>query len=140
MADPTGTNGDISVDPLFVLSPTPGDDGQWGTADDEPGDLHLKTGSLCVDAGDTTAVAAGSVDLDGGPRIFGVHVDIGVDEFMPGDFNNDNRVNQSDFELFKACFSGPMIPYANGCQDRDLDGDNDIDQSDFGLFQVLLAE
>ena len=118
--------GDISADPLFV--------------DRQAGDYHLLPGSPCIDAGDDAAVLPGSLDLDGGPRIQGAHVDIGADEFMPGDFNHDNRVDQTDFESFKACVSGPAIPCTDGCRDKDLDGDNDVDQTDFGLFQVALTE
>ncbi|MBP7933041.1 MAG: SUMF1/EgtB/PvdO family nonheme iron enzyme [Phycisphaerae bacterium] len=41
-----------------------------------------------------------------------------------------------DFELFVACFSGPVIPYREKCADWDLDVDGDVDQSDFGIFQL----
>jgi parallel beta-helix repeat protein len=39
--DPTGTDGNISEDPLFVLTPGPGSDGEWGTEDDEIGRAHV---------------------------------------------------------------------------------------------------
>jgi predicted outer membrane repeat protein len=65
IADPTGTNGNISVDPLLVSTT----------------DLHLGTGSPCIDAGDDTVVGIGWRDVDGQVRNAGEHVDIGADEF-----------------------------------------------------------
>jgi len=65
VSDPTGTDGNISVDPLF-LNPV--------------GDYHLAANSPCIGAGDDGAVEVGWLDLDGQPRINGAHVDIGADE------------------------------------------------------------
>ena len=53
----------------------------------------------------------------------------------PGDFDSDGDVDSADFDLFKACVSGPAIPYPPGCSSKDLDADGDADQSDFGIFQ-----
>ncbi len=64
MADPTGTNGNISIDPLLLSS----------------ADFHLAPNSPCIDAGEDSAVGAGWLDLDGQPRLSGAHVDIGADE------------------------------------------------------------
>ncbi|GMV36949.1 MAG: hypothetical protein AMXMBFR61_14570 [Fimbriimonadales bacterium] len=61
---------DISVDPKF-----------WNLA---LGDLHLKDGSPCVDAGDDSFVQPGQTDIDGQLRIYGPRVDIGADEWAPG--------------------------------------------------------
>ncbi|HEY3267672.1 MAG TPA: right-handed parallel beta-helix repeat-containing protein [Armatimonadota bacterium] len=69
VTDPTGTNGNISVDPLFVNASV--------------GDYRLLTGSPCVDAGDDAVFGLGEVDLDGKPRKMGAHVDIGCYEFAP---------------------------------------------------------
>jgi predicted outer membrane repeat protein len=68
ITDPTGTNGNISVDPLLT--------GRNG---------HLLPGSPCIDAGDNSS--AGGVDVDGETRIAGVSVDIGADEFLPTTVN-----------------------------------------------------
>ena len=65
LTDPTGAVGNVSVDPLFVRTPTPGADGLWGTADDDPGDLHLRAGSPCIDAGDNGGRAGGHSDRSG---------------------------------------------------------------------------
>jgi hypothetical protein len=61
--------GNLDADPLFVLAPAPGLDGVWGTGDDQCGDLRLRAGSPCIDAGDNSAVPAGLFhDLAGNPR------------------------------------------------------------------------
>ncbi len=66
LANPTGTDGNISTDPLFVETPNAGPDGEWGTHDDYLGDLHLSSGSPSIDAGDNTAVPIDILtDLDG---------------------------------------------------------------------------
>jgi len=70
ITDPTGTIGNISVDPLFV--------------DRDNGDYHLQSGSPCIDTGDDSVVTAGQTDMDGKPRISGAHVDMGAYEFIAG--------------------------------------------------------
>jgi hypothetical protein len=66
VADPTGTHGNISVDPRLANVPY--------------GEVHLQPGSPCEDTGDDSLVHAGWQDMDGQPRIAGAHVDIGADE------------------------------------------------------------
>ena len=56
--------GNIDADPLFVRSPDPGPDGNWGTEDDDYGDLRLSPGSPCIDAGDNSAVPEDTLDLN----------------------------------------------------------------------------
>src|SRR6185503_20422233 len=77
LANPTGTNGNISVDPLFEQPPNSGLDGLWGTSDDNPGDLHLSDGSPCIDSGDPAFVPppGAELDLDGRPRIWDGNLD-----------------------------------------------------------------
>ena len=73
----------IGVDPRFVQNPSPGADGTWGTADDDPGDLHLTAESPAINLGDSSAVPPQLVtDLDGLPRIHGGRVDIGAYEYQ----------------------------------------------------------
>lgn len=66
IADLTGTDGNISADPLLV---------------DPATDFHLQTGSPCINAGDGTVVPPGDLDFDRHPRIAGGQVDIGAYEF-----------------------------------------------------------
>ncbi|MCC6484011.1 MAG: hypothetical protein IT209_04110, partial [Armatimonadetes bacterium] len=59
----------ISADPLF--------------ADRANGDFHLQSASPCIDAGLDSAVPSWLLtDMDGQPRISGLHVDIGADEYV----------------------------------------------------------
>lgn len=61
--------GNVDVDPGFVRAPDPGADGQWGTADDDGGDLRLLPGSPCIDSGNSGEVPGPlTTDLDGNPR------------------------------------------------------------------------
>ncbi len=67
LTDPTGTNGNIAVDPQLPA----------GAA---YGEFHLQPSSPCRDAGDSSVVQPGWTDIDGQPRIQGAAVDIGADE------------------------------------------------------------
>ncbi len=68
--------GNINQDPLFV--------------DPANGNFHLQSGSPCIDAGDNTAPEIPGLDFDGDDRIIdgdgngNAIVDMGVDEFAPG--------------------------------------------------------
>jgi hypothetical protein len=66
LTDPTGTAGNVSVDPLLA-------DGAYGN-------IHLQPGSPCIDAGNDAAVQPGWLDMDRQARTMGLHVDIGADE------------------------------------------------------------
>ncbi|UCG33953.1 MAG: DUF1565 domain-containing protein, partial [Phycisphaerales bacterium] len=67
ISDPTGTDGNISADPLL--------------ADRAYGNMHIQPDSPCADAG-SNADVAGDKDIDGQPRLQpgGGTVDIGADE------------------------------------------------------------
>jgi predicted outer membrane repeat protein len=76
-----GGVGNIGYEPLFVRDPSAGADGMWGTADDDLGDLHLRCGSPCLDAGiNNTDPPLPSTDLDGKARIVDSIVDMGAYE------------------------------------------------------------
>jgi hypothetical protein len=66
-ADPTGANGNLSADPVFV--------------DAAGGDYHLAAGSPSIDAGDNAAPELPATDIDGERRVMNGRVDQGVDEF-----------------------------------------------------------
>ncbi|MEI6915953.1 MAG: right-handed parallel beta-helix repeat-containing protein [Armatimonadota bacterium] len=85
--------GDISADPLFVSRAS--------------GDLHLSHLSPCIDAGLDSAVIS-EMDLDGLPRITGVHVDIGADEYMPPPIITDDGVYTSITTELHATWISPF--------------------------------
>lgn len=66
LADLTGVNGNLALDPFFL---------DWAG-----GDWRLRTASPCVDSGNDTVVDPGEKDFYGNPRIIGAHVDIGAAE------------------------------------------------------------
>jgi len=77
------SNGNIDDDPMFVRDPNDGSDG-WGAGDnDDFGDLHLQIGSPCINEGNPDFVAGNQTDIDGQPRVIGLRVDMGADEFEP---------------------------------------------------------
>jgi len=73
-SDPTGTEGNISADPMFV--------------DSENGDYHLQENSPCIDVGTNDAPELPDTDFEGDPRIVDGDndatrtVDIGADEYL----------------------------------------------------------
>ena len=78
-------NNNIDDYPMFVREPSDGGDG-WGAGEnDDYGDLHLLSGSPCIDAGSSWLyVGLGEEDMDGQRRIMGRTVDMGADEFFVG--------------------------------------------------------
>lgn len=134
--------GSIESAPLFVGAPSLSNGGAFVA-----GDLHLASGSPCLDAGDNGAVPAGlTTDLDGlarrvddadAPNVgLGTppHVDMGCFErqLQPctGDVNGDSSVNLSDLAILLASF-GTQTGATLG--DGDLDGDGDVDLTDLAL-------
>jgi hypothetical protein len=71
---PSGAScaGLIDSDPKFIREPSRGTDGEWGTDDDDYGDLRVERDSPVIDAGDNSAAATLSVDLVGNPRLVDV--------------------------------------------------------------------
>lgn len=150
MTDPTGTYGNISADPWFVRTPDAGPDGVWATADDDAGDVHLRFGSACIDAGNNT-YAAGDLDLDGLPRLVDgdengtVLVDMGPYEFQglppvcSGDANCDGVIDWHDIDFFvaamndnTAAWQAMFAPGAPAClfANNDVDSDGTVNWRD----------
>ena len=70
-----------------MRDPSAGADGKWGTADDDPGDLHLTATSAAVNGGDNALAVDDkgqplAKDQEGRPRVFDDLVDIGAYEFQ----------------------------------------------------------
>jgi outer membrane protein assembly factor BamB len=77
--------------PMFVRDANDGGDG-WGDdpctpgvdegANDDFGDLHLLSGSPCINVGNPFSwIGPEGVDIDGQPRLMGGRIDMGADEF-----------------------------------------------------------
>jgi hypothetical protein len=113
IADPTGTDGNISIDPLFVDRPD--------------GDFTLLPTSPCLDAG-SNPDANGASDLDGYPRIADGNedgsavVEIGAYEYHSywyGDLNCDDVVGPLDVDPFVLALIDPAA-YAAAYPDCDI--------------------
>jgi hypothetical protein len=93
-----------------------------------------------------TVISGGGFSLTGG---FWGLIPPPCTTFAPADFNQDCSVDATDFAIFKACVSGPNVPYnpaalPPGCtlapdaQEHiaaDFNHDGDVDQDDYGIFQ-----
>jgi hypothetical protein len=108
--------GNIDADPLLAM-----------------GDLHLKPGSPCIDAGNNVAVPADTFDLDG---------DGDTTEPLPLDLHDSPRFFDDPATADSGQGTAPIadmgayeyvivVPVGSA----DLDGDGDVDVDDFGLFQ-----
>ena len=62
-----------------------------------------------------------------------VTVTLDVKTVLP-DLDADGDVDQSDYGLFQACYSGTGVIATSGCQMADFDGDNDVDGEDRTVF------
>jgi len=127
LTDPTGTDGNISADPMLVRNPSDGGDG-WGDdpatpdvdegANDDFGDLRMRAGSPAINAGDPGFVPQpGETDLDGHARVLCGRVDMGAYEFGIGDYDCDQSVDMADFAAWDTCMGGPSgaeLRMANG--------------------------
>lgn len=59
---------------------------------------------------------------------------------VPGDYNGDGAVGDSDLQALAACLAGPVGVVLPGCAALSLDGDADVDLHDFAMFaRVWLA-
>ncbi|MHC4089611.1 MAG: right-handed parallel beta-helix repeat-containing protein [Planctomycetota bacterium] len=142
----------IDANPMFLRNADPGPDGEWGTNDDDFGDLRLQPGSPCIDAGNNWAIAdLADTDLDGNPRFaddpatadtgcgMPVVVDMGAYEYQGeptavvyADLTGDGVVGLDDFETLAGCWSSSGEP----CCLADLDLDGNVGVVDF---LILLA-
>jgi parallel beta-helix repeat protein/predicted outer membrane repeat protein len=138
--------GNINLDPMFVRSPDPGPDGSWDGVDDDYGDLRLRAGSPCNDAGDPGFVAKpGETDLEGHARVLCGRVDMGAYEFGIGDYDCDQAVDLTDFANWSACMTDPSatadtaVPHAAVCEAFDFNADLTVDLLDFAAFQLVFT-
>ncbi len=115
----------IFEDPLLVNAI--GADGYYGTDDDN---LRVMPGSPCIDNG---TGAKPLIDFAGNPRKINGKVDIGAYEFLPGNFDFDNDVDEHDLYIMVATwlsFEGS----SNWNPSCNLNGDSTIDVVDLAMF------
>lgn len=102
---PTGStcSSILDSDPLFVRNPDPGSDGEWGTDDDDYGDLRLQEGSPAIDFGLAEFLPPDTYDLDG---------DGDTEEPLPIDLDGDPRVqgNEVDLGAYESPFAVALEP------------------------------
>jgi len=82
-----GSSNFINIDPGYMHAPSAGADGEWGTSDDDPGDLRLSGMSGAINSGNNLLAVDYAdnpltIDLDGNPRITNGLVDIGAYEYQ----------------------------------------------------------
>lgn len=127
--------GSIESDPIFVVAPTLTNNGSFVA-----GDLHLRSGSPCLDAGDNAAVPAGTTtDLEGSPRFFDdpaapnvglgtpPHVDMGAyervsDPCTPPGSPACAQIQPFCFGTSAACPCGNAGAATNGCANSGFAG------------------
>jgi hypothetical protein len=125
--------GNTDADPMLVSLPDPGEDGVFGTADDDYGDLRLTAGSPCIDAGINNAVGPDRADLDG---------DGDTGEFAPLDLDGLPRFVQDPRQDDVGCGFAPIVDMGafefrvgrSGLPTRgDIDGDSSVGTDDLAL-------
>jgi len=135
--------GNTQSDPLFVRASNDGGDG-WGVGDnDDLGDLRLRPGSPCIDAGNNTTLPQETdrrlTILDGDCNDAAV-IDMGAYEFdftAFGDIAEDCDVDANDFALLAARWKDSPCNEANNfCDLADIDRQNGIDFRDM----LILAQ
>ena len=161
--------GNIDINPLFVRYPNPGPDGLWDGVDDDYGDLRLRRGSPCIDAGDNSSLFMDFEDLDADgvliePQPFDLSrlarrydvakvrdtgygesplVDIGAYEYhglADGDVDGNGRIDTVDFYMLIDCMGGPTLHLSEACQAYDSDFDHDIDMHDGVMLQLNIID
>ncbi|MEN6308546.1 MAG: LamG-like jellyroll fold domain-containing protein, partial [Anaerohalosphaeraceae bacterium] len=137
-------DGNINLPPQVVRYPSAGDDGQWGTSDDDYGDLHLLPDSLCVDTGSNAAVPAEEqTGLMGTPRLADGDwdgtpvVDMGAYEYyLFGDLNFTTDVDMEDMNLLANHWMQTDCAGPDHCGQADINRNGTVDFDDF----ILLAD
>ncbi len=126
--DPNGFVADINVLADGVLVDT-----QSVAQDAEGTNLDWTSYTVSFVATDTVTTITFEETDDVAPDDYGAILDniSVVAAFDPADLDLDGDVDDADFALFFAAFSGPGVPTGNPA--ADLDNDGDTDDADFGL-------
>jgi hypothetical protein len=137
--------GNIDVDPLWVRMPSPGPDGQWGTDDDDYGDLRLRPGSPVIDAADNRDVPADTLDVDeDGDAAEPLPLDAaGRPRFSDDPATEDTGIESPDFPELAVVDMGAYefdncedpCESAAACPDADVNCDGVVDGFDVGIIR-----
>ena len=137
------TNVFLDENPFFEL-PSKGDDGEWGTDDDNYGNLRLKENSPCIDAGnpDDTQIELTTFDFYGRERITNNIIDMGAVESLSTDFYYN--LKGSVWEGTNQCTSGKVYAYSvdntaayKAVIDLDSDGNFEFESLEPGDYYLL---
>lgn len=114
--------GNIDQNPLLFRLPQSGVDTQWGTADDDYGDLRLLSGSPCIDSASTPNVSIDYTDLDG---------DSNTSELVPYDLGGNKRLVDDPWTVDTGVPGSPVVDmgayeYFPDCNSNDIDDADDI--------------
>lgn len=109
-------------------------DPAWGRSTGESDPINIDFTLSQLDPGEYSAViTVSSPRATNSPQTISVTVTI---KTVGPDLDGDTDVDQEDFGLFQACFSGQDVDAAPGCAMASFDGDSDVDAEDFILFQA----
>lgn len=135
----TGT-GNIDSNPLFIRTPSKGPDGQWGTADDDYGDLRLTSSSPCVDVGSNALLPDDDADIDDDAilnevlpldkdlyaRVVNTIVDMGAYEGDACTNNEDCGADEDECDGDETCQEGNCVVLLDDCNLTGIDDDCEL--------------
>lgn len=103
-----------------------------GSVQSEPAEITLSGQTAGLKAGTySTTIVVSSPEAINSPQEISVLLTI---QTVGPDLDGDADVDQEDFGLLQACYSGEGIAPADGCSAADFDGDDDVDVADFLIF------
>ena len=139
--------GNIDVDPLLLAYPDPGPDLEWGTSDDDYGDVHLDELSPCIDVGSIYAAQLPPYDFDSEPRIGSCRTDMGADEVMdispPLGADCNNNLIPDNCDVYEGdsldCNYNHIPDECDAITGGNFDADDDVDLGDFAMLADCLS-
>ncbi len=137
-----GGMGNVGLDPLFVSTPSPGPDSEWGTADDDYGDVRLAAGSPAIDAGSNIDPPRDWADLDADACLTeAVPVDAdGLARFVDDPTTPDSGAGVAPLVDMGAYeFAANAFPPPGPCP-ADLNCDGAIDFEDIDPFVLAISD
>lgn len=109
-----------------------------GVSHGEPDEIAILYDTVDLPSAEyTTTVRVSATDAIDSPQEIAIRIDVLP---PPGDQDRDGDVDQEDFGIFQACYSGSgRIQRDPACRFARLDHDVDVDLNDFGIFQGCLS-